>query len=163
MSNQKLEEKKIGSAPKPSIGSELNEPKIERRSFISWITFAWITFAAALGGLLTMPLRLFFPNVLFEPPQSFKIGVPSDYEIDVVDLRWQDKFGTWIIRNTEGIYALSTVCTHLGCAQVGLKMKINSNVHVMEVVLGKQEYILKVLHQDLLKDTELFLEMMVKF
>ena len=30
MSNQKLEEKKIGSAPKPSIGSELNEPKIER-------------------------------------------------------------------------------------------------------------------------------------
>ena len=116
MSNQKLEEKKIGSAPKPSIGSELNEPKIERRSFISWITFAWITFAAALGGLLTMPLRLFFPNVLFEPPQSFKIGVPSDYEIDVVDLRWQDKFGTWIIRNTEGIYALSTVCTHLGCA-----------------------------------------------
>ena len=34
MSNQKLEEKKIGSAPKPSIGSELNEPKIERRSFM---------------------------------------------------------------------------------------------------------------------------------
>ena len=103
MSNQKLVEKKIGSGPKPSIGSELNDPIIERRSFISWITFAWITFAAALGGLLTMPLRLFFPNVLFEPPQSFKIGVPSDYEIDVVDLRWQDKFGTWIIRNTEGI------------------------------------------------------------
>jgi len=32
-----------------------------------------------------------------------------------VDLRWKSKYGTWIVRNGEGIYALSTTCTHLGC------------------------------------------------
>ncbi len=32
-----------------------------------------------------------------------------------VDLRWKDKYGVWMVRNDEGIYALSTVCTHLGC------------------------------------------------
>ena len=32
-----------------------------------------------------------------------------------VDLRWKGKYGTWIVRNDEGIYALSTTCTHLGC------------------------------------------------
>ena len=32
-----------------------------------------------------------------------------------VDLRWKEKYGVWMVRNDEGIYVLSTVCTHLGC------------------------------------------------
>ena len=30
-------------------------------------------------------------------------------------MRWKNKYGVWIVRNADGIYALSTTCTHLGC------------------------------------------------
>jgi cytochrome b6-f complex iron-sulfur subunit len=55
-----------------------------------------------------------FPNVLFEPPTSFKAGSPNDYEMGV-DLRWTEKYGVWLVRVVEGMFALSTTCTHLGC------------------------------------------------
>ena len=32
-----------------------------------------------------------------------------------MDIRWQEKYATWIVRSPEYIYALSTTCTHLGC------------------------------------------------
>lgn len=110
-----LQEKKEEKKAKASIGEGSIKEGVKRRSFISWLAVAWVAFAAATGGFLTMILRIFFPNVLFEPPQSFKIGPPEEYEIGIVDIRWQAKFGTWIIRDSETIYALSTVCTHLGC------------------------------------------------
>jgi len=88
---------------------------LERRSFISWLTLGWLAFAGATGGFFTMLLRFFFPNVLFEPVQTFRAGVPEAYQIGEVDVRWKAKFGVWIVRNNDGIYALSTVCTHLGC------------------------------------------------
>ena len=85
-----------------------------RRGFLSWLTLAWTAFlSASLAGLVALG-RFMFPNVLFEPPQSFKIGFPDEYEIGV-DTRWKDKYGIWIVRNAEGMYALMAVCTHLGC------------------------------------------------
>jgi cytochrome b6-f complex iron-sulfur subunit len=86
-----------------------------RRSFFSWLTVAWLAFAAATGGFLAMTVRFLFPNVLFEPPQSFKIGYPDDYQIGQVNIRWKKLHAIWVVRTTEHIYALSTVCTHLGC------------------------------------------------
>ena len=56
-----------------------------------------------------------FPNVLFEPVQKFKAGLPNDYSVGEVDERWKDKYGIWIVRNEEQMYALITTCTHLGC------------------------------------------------
>ena len=32
-----------------------------------------------------------------------------------MDERWKEKYQVWVVRNTEMIYALITVCTHLGC------------------------------------------------
>ncbi|MBI3726081.1 ubiquinol-cytochrome c reductase iron-sulfur subunit [bacterium] len=70
--------------------------------------------AGALG-------RFFFPNVLFEPPSSFKAGFPEDYATGKVDERWKNLFGCWLVRSPDdfgrgpGFYVLSTVCTHLGC------------------------------------------------
>lgn len=87
-----------------------------RRHFIfTWLGLAWTAFAAATVAALSTVLRFMFPNVLFEPKTSFKAGLPDDYEIAKVDERWKDKHGVWIVRNLEGIYALSTACTHLGC------------------------------------------------
>jgi len=89
-------------------------PKMTRRQFFSWFTLAWMSFAAATLGALSLCLRFMFPNVLFEPKMSFKAGFPEDYEPGV-DLRWKEKFGVWVIKTTEGMYALLAVCTHLGC------------------------------------------------
>ena len=80
--------------------------------------------ARGLGGLLgrlrfracVATARFLFPNVLFEPPQAFKAGFPGEYNVGEVDTRWKDAFGVWIVRDTDGFYALIAVCTHLGCS-----------------------------------------------
>lgn len=88
----------------------------ERRHFIfTWLGLAWTAFAIATASALSTVLRFMFPNVLFEPKSFFKAGLPDSYEVGKVDERWKDKYGVWIVRNMQGIYALSTVCTHLGC------------------------------------------------
>lgn len=86
-----------------------------RRKFLSWFGLAWTAFTAATMGALSLVARFMFPNVLFEPPSAFKAGFPDDYDIGMVDLRWKEKFGVFLIRTAEGMYALSNVCTHLGC------------------------------------------------
>ncbi len=85
-----------------------------RRGFFTWLTLAWASFAvASTAGLLGFA-RFLFPNVLFEPPQSFKIGFADDYDLGV-DERWKDKFSVWIVKTTHDMFALISVCTHLGC------------------------------------------------
>ena len=94
---------------------ELKENMMNRKSFLTWLSVGWVAFAAATGGFFTVMIRFLFPNVLFEPPQSFKIGFPDDFESGKVDLRFKKKYNVWIVRDDEKITALSTVCTHLGC------------------------------------------------
>jgi cytochrome b6-f complex iron-sulfur subunit len=88
---------------------------IDRRSFIKWSAVGWVAFAAVVGGYTTMVVRYLFPNVLFEPVQTFRAGTPDDYEPGQVSERFKDQHGVWIVRSEDQIYALSTVCTHLGC------------------------------------------------
>ena len=103
------------SPPPAALSQSDDNTQVTRRSFFSWLSLGWLAFVAATGGFFTMMLRFFFPNVLFEPVQTFRAGYPADYEAGQVDLRWKAKYATWIVRNDEGIYALSTTCTHLGC------------------------------------------------
>ena len=94
---------------------EFLKTQINRKSFLSWLSIGWLAFAAATGGFFTAMIRFLFPNVLFEPPQSFKIGFPNDFEVGKVDLSFKKSHSVWIVRDEEKIIALSTVCTHLGC------------------------------------------------
>ena len=107
--------KKDKFIPNASIGEDNKPNTIDRKGFINWLTIGWLAFAAATGGFFTVMIRFLFPNVLFEPPQSFKIGYPEEFVKGNVDLRFKKEFGVWVVRNDDGIYALSTVCTHLGC------------------------------------------------
>ncbi len=72
-------------------------------------------FTAAMAAGLTAAGRFMFPNVLTEPPSTFTAGFPDDFAIGVVDTRFKERYQVWIVRDEVGIYALSTICTHLGC------------------------------------------------
>jgi cytochrome b6-f complex iron-sulfur subunit len=99
------------AAPTPKEPSEFT-----RRLFLWSLPVGWVAFAGACVSSLIASGRSLFPNVLFEPPQSFKAGFPSEYNVGEVDARWKDAFGVWIVREPEGFYALIAVCTHLGCS-----------------------------------------------
>ena len=95
---------------------------LPRRSFLSWMTLAWAAFTASMLAAATATGRFMFPNVLFEPPPTFKAGFPSEIQVGQVDERFKQKSAVWLVRtaydqyaNASGIFALSTVCTHLGC------------------------------------------------
>jgi cytochrome b6-f complex iron-sulfur subunit len=103
------------AAERPSVAPAPASEAIDRRGFLNWLAIAWVAFSAAMAVGLAAIGRFLFPNVLFEPPSSFKAGPPDDYALGVVDERWKERFGAWVVRDEEGLYALSTICTHLGC------------------------------------------------
>ncbi len=98
----------------PFSEADVTADGVTRRSSLKWMAAAWVGFAAATAAGLTATVRFLFPNVLFEPPTRFKAGDPSTYAPGV-DERWKERFGVWIVRNTDSIYALVAVCVHLGC------------------------------------------------
>jgi cytochrome b6-f complex iron-sulfur subunit len=113
---------------KPAAAAKASPDAEPRRGFLAgtaWLLFgspfrlAWTAFAATmgLGGLATA--RFMMPNVLVEPPSKFKVGPPSDYPPASVATKWTAQYGVWIVHNEYNgkdlIYALQTVCTHLGC------------------------------------------------
>ncbi len=88
--------------------------KVTRREF-PFLAIGWAMFTAAMAAGLTAAGRFMFPNVLTEPPSTFTAGFPEDFAIGVVDTRFKERYQVWVVRDEEGIYALSTICTHLGC------------------------------------------------
>ena len=63
--------------------------------------------------------RFMFPNILTEPPTKFKVGFPDELAPGQVATKFKAQFGVWIVRyeydGAAQIYALQSVCTHLGC------------------------------------------------
>jgi cytochrome b6-f complex iron-sulfur subunit len=87
--------------------------------FGTWFRTAWTAFTATSGiGGLSLA-RFMMPNVLVEPPSKFKVGPTSDYPPASVSTKWTAQYGVWVVHNEykgkDVIYALLTVCTHLGC------------------------------------------------
>jgi cytochrome b6-f complex iron-sulfur subunit len=83
--------------------------------FGSWFAAAWTSFTVACTAAVLSCVRFLYPNVLREPPATFKIGPPDAFEEGVVRTDWTDKYGVWIVRYRNRIFALRSVCTHLGC------------------------------------------------
>src|SRR5882724_5743095 len=112
---------KPAAPAKAAPAAPAKSAKVPRRSFISWMTLAWAAFTASMLAAATATTRFMFPNVLFEPPPTFKAGFPNEIQVGQVDERFKLRFGVWLVKDNDvvtgalGIYALSTVCTHLGC------------------------------------------------
>lgn len=108
-----MAEAEAGKAPATAKGDGST-----RRDFLAsfpFVTAAWVAFTGAVAGVGAATMRFLYPNVLYEPPQQFKIGFPGDFQVGEVSEAFKDRYGVWVVRNEEGFYALITVCTHLGC------------------------------------------------
>lgn len=96
------EEKK----PAPAEATEFN-----RRAFFAKLGLGSLSIAAA--GTAVFAYQFLSPNVLYEPSPIVNAGRPESYPADSVTL--DVSTGIYLIHAKEGFFALSAVCTHLGC------------------------------------------------
>lgn len=79
--------------------------------------FLWFGGLGALGATAVGGAAVFadfvHPKVLFEPPTAFSLGKPENFAVNSVTADYERK--VYIVRTEVGFFALSAVCTHLGC------------------------------------------------
>jgi len=92
-------------------GKEAAPEPSSRRDFMGRLGAGACAIAAAGSGIVT--LDYLEPKVLFEPPTAFRAGSPMDYSEGTVRFAKEQK--AYVIGGAAGIYAVSAVCTHLGC------------------------------------------------
>jgi cytochrome b6-f complex iron-sulfur subunit len=82
----------------------------ERRSFLTKLTMG--IFGAGVASFSWPYLRSLSPNILYEPPQRFKIGLPETFSQGVEFL---EKQRVYLFREGNSFHAISGICSHLGC------------------------------------------------
>jgi len=109
---------------RPAKTAAKKDGEEDRRGFleIAMGSFMAMGFTAlsVTGGLFTLGLaRFMFPNVLAEPPSRFKVGFKEGFPSGKVETKFVPQYGVWVVngefQGQQQIYALKTVCTHLGC------------------------------------------------
>jgi cytochrome b6-f complex iron-sulfur subunit len=83
----------------------------DRRDFLTRVGVGACAAAAVGSGLVT--LDFLKPKVLFEPPTTFRAGDPGDYPEGTIRFNKEKK--AYVVGGPGGVFALSAVCTHLGC------------------------------------------------
>jgi len=84
---------------------------VTRRDFLNEIALSALGIAAVGSAVVTY--RYLSPNVLFEPPTKFRAGSPDLYPVNSVTYLPEQQ--VYVVRTGEGFFAVSAVCTHLGC------------------------------------------------
>jgi cytochrome b6-f complex iron-sulfur subunit len=110
------------AVPKPAAKAE--KPDEDRRGFMSLLFGSFLglgfTSLSVTTGLWTLgTARFMFPNILTEPPSRFKVGFKDSLSPGQVETKYVAQYGVWICnyeyKGQKEVYALKTVCTHLGC------------------------------------------------
>lgn len=87
---------------------------MNRRSLLSWGSAGLVALWSAVGVSVAAVVRFLTPNVFYEPPQSFKIGNPADFNFGPPTFLAEEKI--YVFRDPQkGFAVASAVCTHLGC------------------------------------------------
>jgi cytochrome b6-f complex iron-sulfur subunit len=84
---------------------------MNRRDFFNEIVAS--AFGIAAVGSLAVTYQYLSPNALFEPPLTFRAGAPDLYPVDSVTYISDQE--VYIVHTQDGFYAVSAICTHLGC------------------------------------------------
>ena len=111
---------------KPDYAKPKAKPVDEdRRSMLfgvmlgSALGLGFTSLATSLGLWTLGCARFMFPNILTEPPSKFKVGFPATFAPGQVETRFIAQYGVWVVNyeynGQREIYALRSVCTHLGC------------------------------------------------
>lgn len=122
----KLPSKSLASVRKPIPAKKVAaEETSSRRGVLAALVIgpfalAWLLLGTATGAFTLALARFMMPNVLVEPPTRFKIGTPGDFPPEAVITKFKAERGIWVVNTSsyngkQMIYALSSVCTHLGC------------------------------------------------
>jgi cytochrome b6-f complex iron-sulfur subunit len=95
--------KSVPQEPSPETGT--------RRDFLNEVTLAALGIAGL--GAAAVTYQYLSPNVLFEPSPTFRAGNPDLFPVNSVTYIQDQQ--VYIVRTNEGFFAVSAVCTHLGC------------------------------------------------
>jgi cytochrome b6-f complex iron-sulfur subunit len=107
----------------PPVGAKPAKVESRRSFFDTLLSPFYLGFGvlAAWGGLSGLAMaRFMMPNTVLELPSRFKVGSTGDYPLGTVSEKYKASRGVWIVHTDsyDGrniLYALSSVCTHLGC------------------------------------------------
>lgn len=94
------------------MSSEAKEKAaVSRRDFLGLASLG----VALMSGLSMLAgiFRMSKPNVRYEEATKFKIGKAENFPVGTVK-KLEEK-GVFIFANDDGLHAISSVCTHLGC------------------------------------------------
>ena len=119
---------KLPAKPAPAAGKAGAKAEQPRRSFFGALCaalctpyyMAWTTLSV-IGGFWGLGIaRFMMPNTVLELPSKFKVGSIGDYPLGTVSEKYKAARAVWIVHTDsyDGqnlIYALLSVCTHLGC------------------------------------------------
>jgi len=84
---------------------------VSRRNFLGLAAIGTVivSFLVVLAGML----RLTKPNVHYEESKKVKIGKPESFPVGTVK-KFEDQ-NFFVFAGNDGLHAISSVCTHLGC------------------------------------------------
>jgi Rieske Fe-S protein len=68
---------------------------------------------AATAGFAVSTFRYLVPTVLYEPPARFTVGSPGDFPQGSATFIEDRRL--FVFNGADGFFAISSVCTHLGC------------------------------------------------
>jgi cytochrome b6-f complex iron-sulfur subunit len=97
--------------PEEKPTTPANTAQFDRRAFFARLGLGSLSIAVA--GTAVFAYQFLSPNVLFEPSPIVNAGKPESFPVDSVTL--DVNTGIYLIHAKEGFFALSAVCTHLGC------------------------------------------------
>ena len=85
--------------------------KVTRRDFLGTLAIGAciISFFSAILSLFKFPLLRSYS----EPSKVYRIGDPSKFKMGEVTYLKEHKI--YVVHNEKGLFAISAICTHLGC------------------------------------------------
>jgi cytochrome b6-f complex iron-sulfur subunit len=96
---------------KGHAASERPAVAIPRRRLVAGVAIG--SLASAVVGLMASLARFLVPEVLYEPPRRFPVGRPAEFPPGATLVPEHRLF---VFNTPGGFYAVSAVCTHLGCS-----------------------------------------------